>query len=121
LSTVGKSNWDSEYKNTDWDLFFPTLKFADWEDKTVAIFGLGNQIQYPHHFVDAMGWLYDILEGLRVNVVGQTPTIGYEFKESEGIRNNMFVGLPIDEDFEQDLTLQRVKEWVGQLKDKNGF
>ncbi len=121
LSTVGKINWDSENKNTDWDLFFPTLKFADWEDKTVAIFGLGDQIQYPHHFVDAMGWLYDILDGLQVTVVGQVAVDGYEFKESEAVRNNMFVGLPLDEDFEQDLSKARVSEWVKTLREKHGF
>lgn len=121
LSTVGKSNWDSEQKSTDWDLFFPTLKFADWEDKVTAIFGLGNQIQYPHHFVDAMGWLYDLLEGLKVPVVGFCPVEGYHFKESEGIRDGQFVGLPVDEDFEHDLTEKRVGDWVQQLKEQHGF
>lgn len=121
LSTVGKSNWDSENKNTDWDLFFPTLKFVEWEDKMVAIFGLGNQIQYPHHFVDAMGWLYELLEGLKVTVVGSCPVEGYVFKESEALREGQFVGLPLDEDFEQDLTQKRVGDWIRQLKDDYGF
>ncbi len=121
LSTVGKSNWDSENKNTDWDLFFPTLKFVDWEDKKVAIFGLGNQIQYPHHFVDAMGWLYELLEGLKVTVVGWCPADGYTYKESEGVRDGQFVGLPLDEDFEPDMTQKRVAAWVQQLKKEHGF
>ncbi len=116
LSTVGKSNWDSEHTNTDWDLFLPTLKYADWEDKVVAIFGLGDQVQYPHHFVDAMGWLYAILEGLKVSVVGQTSIEGYDFKESEAVRDGMFVGLPIDEDFEQDLTQKRITDWIELLR-----
>lgn len=116
LSTIGKTNWDSELKNTDWDLFFTKLKYADWEDKRVAIFGLGDQVQYPYHFVDAMGWLYDLLKGLRVTVVGHCSAEEYDFKESEALRDGKFVGLPVDEDFEQELTLRRVKEWVDTVK-----
>lgn len=121
LSTVGKTNWDSAHQNTDWDYFFTRLKYADWEDKVSAIFGLGDQVQYPYHFVDAMGWLYDILQGLKVPVVGACDPESYQFKESEALRGGKFVGLPLDEDFESELTAARVRSWLNVLQTQHLF
>ena len=46
ISTVGKETWDSNYSNTDWSKFFPTISKVDYSGKTVAIFGLGDHITY---------------------------------------------------------------------------
>lgn len=120
LSTIGRANWDSKHIDTDWDLFMTHLEECDWTNKTVAIFGLGDQITYSDNFVDAIGWVYERLEKLNVKIIGATSTDGYQFTESEAVRNNQLMGLAIDEDNEPELTLPRVKAWIENLK-KSGF
>lgn len=116
LSTIGKANWNSYYKDTDWDVFMTIFETANWKNKTIAIYGLGDQLTYPDNFVDGIGWLYERLEKFDTNIVGSCNTEGYQFNESNGLRNGRFLGLPIDEDNEPELTLTRVKNWIDQLK-----
>jgi len=121
VSTVGKTNWDTEHTANDWDVFETKLKDVNWEGKTVAIYSLGDQLTYPHHFVDAIGWVYDRLEVLKANVVGFCSTDGYSFEDSEGVRDGQFLGLPIDEDTQPDQTEVRISNWVNRLINEFGF
>ncbi len=123
ISTVGKETWDSEFSNTDWAKFFPEINKVDYSKKTIAIFGLGDHITYPDHFVNAMGVLAKEIrkETPSAKIVGQVDTEGYEFEESEAIIDGKFIGLPIDEDFEYELTNERVGAWVKSIKDDFGF
>ena len=57
ISTVGKETWDQEFSNTDWSRFFPEISKIDYSKRTIAIFGLGDHVTYPGHFVNAMGML----------------------------------------------------------------
>lgn len=120
LSTIGRANWDSSYSDNDWDLFMSHIENLDWKGKTVAIFGLGDHLTYPENFVDAMGWLYDLLKKQDVKIVGFTSPKGYDFVESAAIRDGQFIGLAVDEDCEPELTAARVKNWAAQLKNE-GF
>ena len=54
-------------------------------------------------------------------VIGQVSTDGYEFEESEAVVDGKFVGLPIDEDFEPELTDERVAQWIEILKPAFGL
>jgi len=63
-----------------------------------------------------MGELYRIVTSKDLDVVGKVSASGYTFSESKALSGDMFVGLPIDEEFEQSLTDQRIVEWVDQLK-----
>lgn len=114
VSTLGTHNWSHSARN-DWDLFFPVLKQFDFKGKTVALFGLGDQIAYTHHFADDLGNLYHAVLNSNAKVVGQWPTDGYEFNESVAFENGKFVGLVIDEDHQDDLTPKRVKQWCQQI------
>ncbi|MGD9928507.1 MAG: flavodoxin [Mangrovibacterium sp.] len=118
ISTVGKETWDSEYSNTDWAKFFPEVSKVDYSNKTIAIFGLGDHITYPEHFVNAMGVLArEIRKGnANANIVGQVDPSGYEFEGSEALVDGKFFGLPLDEDFEPELTDERVHKWVNSIK-----
>lgn len=120
ISTVGRNTWENEAKGNDWDLFAPRLKDIDFSNKTVAIFGLGDQLTYPEHFVNAISWLNENLTKLGVKTVGACSTDGYHFDDSEALKDGKFVGLPIDEDNEPELTQARVSNWVKQLI-KEGF
>jgi len=118
ISTVGKETWDSEYSNTDWAKFFPNVAQADYSGKQLAIFGLGDHITYPGHFVNAMGRLFNEIKKATPSAVVVAPvsTEGYEFDESEAIVDGKFVGLPVDEDFEPEMTDERVAAWVADVK-----
>lgn len=121
LSTIGRNNWDNEAKGNDWDVFATQLKEIDFAGKSVAIFGLGDQLTYPENFVDAIGWLSERLEKLGVHPEGACSTDGYNFESSAALHNGMFIGLPIDEDNEPDLTDNRVQYWVKSLKSNFDF
>ncbi len=123
ISTVGKETWDSEYSNTDWAKFFPQIKEADYSGKKIAIFGLGDHITYASHFVNAMGRLYkEIKEATPVaEIVAPVATDGYEFEDSDAVIDGKFCGLPIDEDFEPELTQERIAAWLADVKKEFGL
>ena len=121
ISTVGKETWDSNYSNTDWSKFFPNISKVNYSGKTVAIFGLGDHITYSGYFVNAMGVLAKELIKNGANIVGQVDPSGYEFDESEAVIDGKFIGLPIDEDFEPELTDERVANWVKSIKPAFGL
>lgn len=121
ISTVGKETWDSSYSNTDWSKFFPNISKVDYAGKTVAIFGLGDHITYSSYFVNAMGALAKELLKNGANIIGRVDPSTYEFDDSEAIIDDMFIGLPVDEDFQPELTDQRVKDWVNAIKPEFGL
>lgn len=115
-STIGMETWDSDRSKPDWDLFRPEFDHINYQGKTFAIFGLGNHITYAAMFVDSMGVIGKILLEKGAKLVGKVPTEGYTFTDSAAVVNNEFLGLPIDEDFEPELTDKRINEWVNNLK-----
>lgn len=121
ISTVGKETWDSDFSNTDWSKFFPNISKVDYSGKTVAIFGLGDHITYSSYFVNAMGALARELMKNGATIVGKVAPDSYEFDDSEAIIDGSFIGLPVDEDFQPELTDQRVKEWVSFIKPEFGL
>ncbi|MCU4156152.1 flavodoxin [Carboxylicivirga sp. A043] len=121
MSTIGKTNWDSEHKDTDWDEFVSNFDKVNWSGKKIAMYGLGDHVQYPQHFVDALGWMYERLENTAAELVGFCSTDGYTYEESEGIKDGLFLGLPVDEDNESDKTDSRVENWINRLINECGF
>lgn len=100
----------------DFDDFIPELKAANLKDKKVAIFGLGDQESYPDSFVDSIGLIYEVLKDKGCDVVGKTSTEGYNYDESRAEIDGQFMGLALDDDSQDDLTEERIKEWVEKLK-----
>ena len=95
-----------------WEEFLPKLESADLSGKTVAIYGLGDQVGYAHEFVDAMLELYEFMVDKGAKVVGTWPTDGYEFDHSEAVVDGKFVGLALDLDNQSGLTDQRLDAWL---------
>ena len=90
----------------------------DLKGKTIAIFGNGNQRDYPENFVDGIGILGKLVERLGAALIGETATDDYKFERSEAVRDNKFMGLAIDEDTQAKYTDERVKNWVNDIKPK---
>lgn len=101
----------------DFDDFMPMLKAANLAGKKAAIFGLGDQESYPDSFVDAIGLIYEVLIEKGSEVVGKTSTDGYDYDESRGEVDGQFMGLALDDDSQDDMTEERIKNWVKLLKD----
>lgn len=121
LSTVGKETWRSTYSNVDWAKFLPEIGKTSYKGKTIAIFGLGDHVTYSPTFVDHIGLLARELMKNGAELVGQVSTDGYEFDESEAVVDGKFLGLPLDEDFEPELTDERLENWVNQISKDFGF
>ncbi len=119
---IGCPTWDIGELQSDWDGFYQDeLESIDFSGKTVAYFGTGDQIGYSDNFQDAMGILEEAISGKGGKTVGYTSTEGYDFDNSKALRDGKFVGLAIDEDNQSDLTGERVKDWVAQLKTECGL
>ena len=115
-STIGKETWNAERTKADWDLFRPEIDKINYKGKSIALFGLGDSVTYAATFVDALGVLAKIMMENDAKIVGQVPTSGYHFTDSQAVIDKQFVGLPIDEDYEADKTDKRISEWVKGLQ-----
>jgi flavodoxin I len=117
-STVGSDHWtNSTYKDI-WTAFFNSVKKQkiDLKGKKVALFGLGDQILYPANFVDSMKELAAMAEEQGASLVGATKNSGYTFEASQALKGDEFIGLPLDEDTEPELTDGRLDTWLAKLK-----
>jgi flavodoxin I len=115
-STVGAENWEDADADNKWNKFFREIKVHDLSNKKIALFGLGNQILYPAHFVDGLGILNDEVSKFNGKLIGKWSTEGYSYTDSEGIEDDMFFGLALDEDTESELTDERIGKWTNILK-----
>jgi flavodoxin I len=112
----GASTWNIGDLQDDFEEFMTELNSANLKGKRIAIFGFGDQETYVDSFVDAIGHIYKALVNKGCGIVGKVSTDGYEYEESLAEVDGQFIGLPLDEDNQSDLTDQRVKAWVEQLK-----
>ena len=63
-----------------------------------------------------MGLLYETVSEKGATIVGEVSPDGYQFDYSRALKNGVFVGLPLDEDNDADLTDERIEKWVESLK-----
>ncbi len=106
---------DGELENS-WAAFLPKLDDIDFSNKTVAIYGLGDQEGYPDEFVDAMIFIYKKVKKLGATIIGSWSTEGYEYVKSRAEIDGKFLGLVIDQDNQKDQTKERVVEWINQIR-----
>ncbi len=107
--------FDGELPNY-WDEILPALENLDLTNKKVALFGLGDQKNYPENFCDAVGILADFFEEKGARIIGQTSTAGYNFETSKALKNNILVGLLLDQENQSRLSDERILNWTNQLE-----
>jgi flavodoxin I len=112
LSTVGADSWNNENTKDPWANILKGLDQVTYLGKTFALYGLGNQVMYPSHFVDAMGMMGRELLRHGARIVGQQPLGEYDFEASEAVIDDHFIGLPLDEDNEPEKTSGRLDKWL---------
>lgn len=114
----GTSTWfDGELPNA-WDELLPEIETLNLSNKKIAIYGLGDQKNYPENFVDGIGLLAHIFEKRGAEIIGFTSIEGYQFEKSVAVRGEQFCGLAVDFENQNKLTTQRVKDWSKQLKEE---
>ncbi len=113
---AGASTWFDGELPTYWDETLPETSSANLKGKKVAIFGLGDQVEYPENFLDGIGILAEAFEAAGATVVGLTDPAGYTFERSRALRDGKLLGLGIDIENQQGKTKQRIDDWVTQLK-----
>ena len=99
----------------DWEGFLPSFTRLDLSGKKIAIFALGDSASYSTSFAESMKVVYDEIAD-STTIVGQVPDEGYTYDDSMALVDGMFVGLPIDEDNEYDMTEERLTAWVEKLR-----
>lgn len=112
---LGTSTWGIGDMQDDWEDFIEEIARLDLKGKKAAIFGVGDQDTYPDSFVDGMGTLYKRLKD-KLEFTGSWPTDGYDFDHSDAVIDGKFVGLPLDLDNQEEMTVERIEQWVKMLK-----
>jgi len=118
-STVGAETWLEASGGNLWPVFFSELAPSCLNGKKVALFGLGDQVLYPNHFVDAMSHLKTEFVKAGAEIIGKWLNEGYKFTASEALEGEYFAGLALDEDWQADLSPERIKKWVAILLEKS--
>ena len=77
---------------------------------------MGDQGGYADNFCDAMDELHTCFTGQGAEPIGMVSAEGYEHEESKSQRDDKFLGMPFDEDNQADLSEERAKTWIAQLK-----
>lgn len=113
---LGVPTWfDGELPNY-WDEFVPALEDLDLTGKSIAIFGLGNQVEYPENFGDAIGIMAEIIQERGARLVGITSSEGYTYESSRALKGDQFLGLLLDQETQPRLSKDRIEKWVSELK-----
>ena len=113
---LGSSTWGCGDLQDDWEGFLGDLKGQDLSGKLVALFGCGDSASFSDTFCGALGTIYEELQGTGCQFIGAVSTEGYTYDDSTAIVDDKFVGLPLDEMNEDDLTDERIDAWVETLK-----
>lgn len=115
---LGASTWGIGDLQDDFESFLPKLTKAELSNKKIALFGLGDQDTYADSFVDGIGIIYECLEGKDCTIIGSVSAEGYDFESSRALQNGVFVGLPLDEENQSELTTQRLNDWIQRLREQ---
>ncbi|KAL3789499.1 hypothetical protein HJC23_009735 [Cyclotella cryptica] len=118
---VGTPTWntgaDLERSGTGWDeIYYSEMQDLKIAGKKVAVFGLGDSVSYSDNYADATGELHDVFENLGCKMMGYTSTEGYLHDASKSIRGDQFCGLLLDAVNQEELTEERIRNWVAALR-----
>jgi flavodoxin II len=113
----GISTWDYGEIQEDWESSWQDINSLNLSDKTVALYGMGDQVGYADWFQDALGMLHEEVIAQGAQLIGYWPNQGYNFSLSKALNKDKtsFVGLSLDEDNQYDLSESRIEQWCEQI------
>lgn len=113
----GISTWDFGELQEDWESHWEEAHQLNLEGKTVALYGMGDQLGYADWFQDALGMLHDAIAPSNCTIIGYWPNEGYEFTASKALTEDKshFLGLSLDDENQYDKSEERIAAWCEQL------
>lgn len=105
----------AKLEDESWAEFLPKLEGADLSAMRIALYGLGDQEEYPDHFQDGMGHLYRFFKDAGAELIGASPTEGFTFNKSLAVVDGRFVGLALDQHLQHLLTDERIDAWLDDI------
>ena len=118
---LGIPTWYDGELQSDWEDYFEEFQTIDFTNKTIAIFGLGDQLGYEEWFCDGIGILAEVILKNGGKVIGYTEKDdSYDLDETPKslVDDNTFYGLCLDEDNQPHETTERLKNWIEQIKNE---
>jgi flavodoxin I len=115
---LGTSTWGLGDLQDDWDSFLPQLAKTDLTGKNIALFGLGDSGSYSDSFVDGMGIIHETIKDKGCKIIGLVDAGEYSYDNSKAVCDGKFIGLPLDEDNESNLTGTRINNWLTEIESK---
>lgn len=115
LTIVACPTWNVGELQEDWTAQMPAFSKFDFSGRKVAFYGCGDQVGYLNNFQDALGILGNVAVAKGAEVYGFWPTDDYDFVMSEGVIDQHFLGLALDDDNEPEKSQPRIDAWVKQL------
>ena len=113
---LGVPTWfDGELPNY-WDEFVPALEDLNLAGKTIALYGMGNQVEYPENFGDAVGIMAKLVQDRGAKLIGFTSIEGYKYESSKAETNGKFLGLILDQENQPRQSKERISNWVKDIK-----
>ena len=106
---------------TDWDpwLLFELKRMASLEGKMVAVFATGDAVNYAHNFCDAAGELAQAFVKKGAKLVGQGVSQD-DYRHANSLfldeDEDKFIGLPLDEIHQQDMSGERIRNWLDMIR-----
>ena len=76
ILVLGISTWDFGELQEDWESHWQDIDNLNLNNKTIAIYGMGDQIGYTDWFQDAVGMLHNKIIIQNANVIGYWPNQG---------------------------------------------
>ena len=118
LFILGIPTWYDGELQSDWEEYFEEFKTIDFTGKKVAIFGLGDQLGYEEWFCDGVGILAKTVLKNGGQTIGWTDIDdSYDLEEEPKSMYNesCFYGLCLDEDNQDELTEERLDNWIEKI------
>jgi flavodoxin II len=117
LLILGLSTWDFGEIQEDWEAHWDDISRVDLSGKTIAIYGMGDQLGYAEWFIDAVGMLHEAIAPNNPQRIGFWPIDGYDFITSKALTadGERFFGLALDDENQYEQTDERLNIWVSQI------
>lgn len=117
LLLLGTSTWGAGDLQEDWYDFIDGAAALDLNDKTIAIFGCGDETM-TDTFCSAVGTLYEKFKPTGAKMIGAFDADGYTFNHSAAFIDGQYVGLLLDEVNHPEFSDLRIRRWTSQLNDE---
>ena len=101
---------------SSWYDFLEQLAGKNLSGKKIALFGCGDAMSFGSTFCDAVGIIYEKLQGTGATFIGTADPSDYTYDASTAEIDGQLVGLLIDENNEADKTELRIQNWTDALK-----